>query len=611
MKICLVGNQNCGKTTLFNLLTGLNQKIGNWPGVTIQKKTGIIKGTNYELVDLPGTYSLKPYTEEEAVSTNYIFNEKPDIIINIVDATCLERSLYLTTQLIDLNATVIVAINMTDLLTKKGIVIDYQTLQTELNAYVCKISALKNEGIDKLIDKIIEIEQCQKCGQCLIKRKKYLTRFKFDETEITNRYKYIEKIVHKSLNVKRKWIDLNVSLDKIFLNRIFALPIFCLIMYIIYFLSVGGLGKSASILIQEVMDAILTKFIIIFESSTIPKWLQSLVIEGIFKGVSSVLSFLPQLTILFFCISLLESTGYMSRIAFMLDSLFRKIGLSGKSLIPFIIGSGCSVPGIMSTKIIENPEERKMTVALVSFIPCSAKLPIMALFTGYFFRENTEIVCFSLYIISIIIIVFSSIFIQRFILKKEDGSFITELPDYKVPNMKYVFRDIKEKTNSFIKRAGTTILLSSIIIWVLLSFSTDFKYGAKIEESILSTIGKKISWIFYPMLGTNSWEAAISAVQGFIAKEQVVSSMSIISGFENDTIAHSMFSRGQTFSFFTKWSGYSFIIFNLFSAPCLATIATLLKELGSLKKTFYVIIYQIMVAWIVATVFYQFSLLLF
>lgn len=644
MKICLVGNQNCGKTTLFNSLTGMNQKIGNWPGVTIEKKTGIIKDTNFEIVDLPGIYSLNPYTEEEKVSCNYILKEKPNIIINVIDATCLERSLYLTTQLLELNTKVIVVLNMLDLLEKKGIKIDVSVLKNELNTEVCQVSALKQTGVNELI-RCIKISatnknnyyttyKCMNCQHtCIFKntglqnKKSYLfiNSQKIDyEQIITQRYNYISKITQKCLYKRKKWIDKTEMLDKIFLSKIFAIPIFIIIMIGIYFLSVGVVGRYTIDIANSITTTISNIILRILNSLQMQEWLKSLIIDGAFKGVSAVISFVPQLAILFMCISVLEATGYMSRIAFLLDNILKKIGLSGKAIIPFIIGSGCSVPGIMSSRIIENEDERKIISILVPFIPCSAKLPIIAMFSGYFFKENTGIVSASLYFLAIFIIVLSSLLFRKYIFFDTSGAFISELPDYKVPNIKYLARDVKDKIFSFIKRAGTTILFSSIAIWFLLSFSTNLDYGVSIEKSILASIGKKISWIFYPMLGVNSWEATVSAIQGLIAKEQVVSSMNIISGLSQNTNAISLgtastltletlniFGSKAAFGFFSKSSAYAFMVFNLFSAPCIAAISTIRKELGSFKKMLIAIVYQTVIAWILATLIYQLNLLLF
>lgn len=336
------------------------------------------------------------------------------------------------------------------------------------------------------------------------------------------------------------------------------------------------------------------------------EWLNSLVVDGIIAGVGAVLGFIPQLIILFICISVLETTGYMSRIALLLDKLFRKIGLSGKSLIPFIVGSGCSVPGIMGTRIIENQDEREMTTILTPFIPCSAKLPIIALFSGYFFGENSGFVSASLYFFAIAVIVISALVMKKFIYKHTSSTYISELPEYKLPSAKYVAKDVFDKVIAFIKRAGSVILICSIVIWFLLSFSPKFEYGIDVEDSILASVGKSISWIFYPMLGENSWGATVSAIQGLVAKEQVISSMSVIAGLAEDTEEGSqIFGNGSIFEFFTTASAYAFMVFNLFSAPCFGAIGAMRRELGGTKKMLKAVLFQTVSAWILATLVYQ------
>lgn len=606
MKICLVGNQNCGKTTVFNTLTGMNQKIGNWPGVTIEKKVGIIKETNFELVDLPGIYSLNPYTEEEKISRDYIFTQRPEIIINIIDATCLERSLYLSTQLLELNTKIIIALNMVDVLEKKGIKIDINQLKSELNTEVCEISALKQTGINELINCIKKVANqkqiyhklnCNNCETCIFKNNNGTPDLY--EKKITQRYRFIEKITAKCLYKKKKWINTTEMLDKIFLNKIFSFPIFAIIMFSVYFLSVGVIGKYTIDLSNNIMQAVSNNIEQMLINLQVSQWLQSLIINGAMKGITTVLTFVPQLIMLFTCIAILETTGYMARIAFMLDNIFRKIGLSGKTIIPFIIGSGCSVPGIMSTKILENSEERKKVSILVPFIPCSAKLPIIALFSSYFFKEKAGLLSSLIYFFAIFIIILSSLIFKKYSLQNTNDGFVLELPDYRLPSIKYVERDVFEKIRDFIKRAGTTIFMSSIVIWFLLSFSTKLEYGVSIQNSILANIGKKISWIFYPMLGTNSWQVTVSIMQGLIAKEQVISSMAIIAGFENKTIFES-----EAFGFFNKASAISFIIFNLFSAPCFSAITAMKNELESFRKVFTAILFQTILAWGLAVTIY-------
>lgn len=651
MKIALVGNQNSGKTTLFNCLTGSNQKVGNWPGVTIDRKEGILKGTDHVVVDLPGIYSLSPYTAEEEVSRKYVFEEKPDLIINIVDATSIERSLYLTTQLLELDCKVVLALNMADMLEKKGIIIDVEKLSNLLDTTIVKISALKGEGITELISTIsqgkIKENRHQKIYQndveeaisyihsninlihkrfvsvkvlendinfnnfqndkVLNLRKKLENNYGFDIEQIiaNQRYEYIVSIKKESVIFNPVKESITDKLDKIFLNKWLALPIFAVIMFAIYFLAVGFVGNAT----VDWIDSLVSKFGEIVEefllNNNASQWAVSLVVDGIIAGVGAVLNFVPQLIILFLCICLLETSGYMSRIAFFLDKIFRKFGLSGKSLIPFIVGSGCSVPGIMTTRTIEDEEEKRMTIMLTPFIPCSAKLPIIALFSGYFFDKYSGLVSASLYFLAIIVILLSAIIMKKFFFKSNTSAFISELPEYKIPSPKYVARDVFEKTVAFIKRAGTIILLCSIIIWFMLSFSWKFEFGVNVEDSILASIGKCLSWVFYPILGELSWGATVSAIQGLVAKEQVVSSMSIIAGF-SESVSNSdlIFNSTGIFGFFTPASAYAYMVFNLFSAPCFGAISAMRRELGSTKKMFIAILFQTGVAWVLASLIF-------
>ena len=602
MKVALVGNQNSGKTTLFNCLTGMNAKIGNWPGVTIEKKVGIIKGTNYEITDIPGIYSLSPYSIEEKISKNYIFEENPDVIINIVDATCLERSLYLTTQLLETNSRIIIVLNMADKLEEKGLIIDEKKLSQILGVKVFKVSALKETGIDRIIEELKKLNY--------IKREKKVPDYLEENYDINKyeeiankKYEYIENIVKTCVKKKIKERSISDKIDKILLNKWLAFPAFIIIMFFIYYLSVGVIGKFTVDVIGNYINDLKVSTYGIMTNINMLEWIKSLVIDGIMSGVGAVLGFVPQLIILFLCITLLETSGYMSRVALLLDKVFRKIGLSGKSLIPFIVGSGCSVPGIMGTRIIENEDERNMTTILTPFIPCSAKLPIIALFAGYFFPERSGLIAASLYFLAIVIIIFSAIIMKKYVFKNTTSTYVAELPEYKLPSIKYVVEEVFDKIISFIKRAGTIILLCSIIIWFLLSFSVKLEYGVKIEESILAAIGKKISWIFYPIIGVNSWEATVSAIQGLVAKEQVISSMAVISGLTEET--SEIFIKGGIFEFFNPISAYAFMIFNLFSAPCFGAIGAMKKELGNNKKLLKAVSFQTGIAWFLATFIYQ------
>lgn len=652
MKVGLIGNQNSGKTTLFNCLTGLNAKIGNWPGVTIEKKTGRIKGTKFEITDLPGIYSLSPYSVEEEVSRKFVFDEKPDVIINIVDATALERSLYLTTQLLELDCKVIVALNMSDILEEKGFIIDTKRLEEKLGVKVLKISALKETGIDELIKEIGKSEQIVKpkvFDLCIenaadnvtkqldkkLMHKKFVAikliendeRFQnhitpiiisdiekieknydtdIEEVIATERYDFIERILKDCVIKKKKSTSMSDKLDKIFLNKWLSFPIFAAIMFAIYYLSVGIIGSFTVEWVAETVGSLGEWVRENLELLGTMEWLNSLIVDGVIAGVGAVLGFVPQLIILFICISLLETTGYMARISMMLDRVFRKIGLNGKSIILFIVGSGCSVPGIMGTRIIENEDERKMTSVLTPFIPCSAKLPIIVLFAGYFFPNNAGLVSASLYFFAIAVIIISALLMKKFVFKNTSSTYIFELPEYKLPSIKYVAKDVWDKVIAFIKRAGTVILLCSIVIWFLLSFSFNMEYGVDIEDSMLATIGNKISWVFYPMLGENSWGATVSAIQGLVAKEQVVSSMAVINGLADDVEEGSMiFSNDGIFGFFTAASAYAFMVFNLFSAPCFGAIGAMKRELGGTRRMLIAVTFQTVLAWVLATLVYQ------
>ena len=760
MKVALIGNQNSGKTTLFNLLTGSNQKVGNWPGVTIERKVGKIKSTEVEIVDLPGIYSLSPYTAEEEISRNFIINEDIDLIINIVDATSLERSLYLTTQLLELDCEVIVALNMADLLTKKGIKLDIASLQKELSVKVVLISALKSKGIDELINIVkewkyekkeklhiypskveeeisrveekLQIKHSRFAAIKLIENDNLYKEYNNIQTEVSRktlesyydidteqlvaslRYDYIVSVRDKAVDFSEKKQTITDKLDKVFLNRWAAIPIFALIMIGMYVLSVGVVGSFT----VDIVDGLVGKF-----SSLVANWLDvanasdwviSLVCDGIIAGVGAMLNFVPQLIIMFICISLLEVTGYMSRIAFFLDKLFKKFGLSGKSLIPFIVGSGCSVPGIMTTRTIDSENEKKMTILLTPFIPCAAKLPIIALFASVLFPGKgivSGLISASTYLIAVGVILVAALILKKFLYKGDSSAFISELPEYKLPSFKYVARDVLEKIWSFIKRAGTVILLCSVVIWLLLSFTWTFKYvdseskqieninieeiakeefnindlnnetnrivvkvennnvvmmitdehgqnlkdeyvvlcsvdqllqdtpkddkksvfveyvfdeetsehsvtwkyAYGIEKSILASIGKAFAWVFYPMIGEANWGAAVSAVQGLVAKEQVVASMSVIGGFgeslgENDG---AILVTSDAFSVFNpsvnKFAGaasFAFMLFNLFSAPCFGAIGAMRKEYGSIKRTLIAVGFQTGLAYVIACITY-------
>lgn len=674
MKVALVGNQNAGKTTLFNALTGSNQKVGNWPGVTIERKEGTIRGTDITIVDLPGVYSLSPYSSEEEVSRSYVLEEKPDLIINIVDATSIERSLYLTTQLLELDSDVIVALNMYDLLDKEGIHIDEKKLSSLMNTSILKISAKSSYGIDDLIklvksnkyiknshikiypedveELISEIEVSNPrannrfCAVKVIEEDRDFRilmddKIKADHISIEKkydmdgeqliaslRYDYIVKIKKEAVDdshARRNNDTITDKLDRIFLNKWAAIPIFILIMALVYILSVGLIGGLTVSFVDALFNGAeklefsffglswTSDFKISGLGPLLGNWLTSLgaspwsvslVQNGIISGVGAVCNFIPQIIILFLSLSLLETTGYMSRISFLLDRLFHHFGLSGKSLVPFIVGVGCSVPAIMTARTIEDEKEKKATIVLTPFIPCNAKLPIISLFAGYFFGKLSWLGSLSFYFLAIVLILTFGYIFRKYLFKGEHNTFISELPEYKIPSPVYILRDVWDKTWAFIKRAGTIILLCSVIIWFMSSFSWGMIYiqtsaSLTIEDSILASIGNCLAWIFYPMLGGNwSWAATVSAIQGLVAKEQVVSSMEVIASVNGDA---SLF-ESSIFGFFNAWSAYAFMTFNMFSAPCFGAISAMRSELGSTRAMFKAIAFQCTVAWILSTI---------
>ncbi|PKK92694.1 MAG: ferrous iron transport protein B, partial [Tenericutes bacterium HGW-Tenericutes-6] len=544
--------------------------------VTIERKLGVIRGTDFEIVDLPGVYSLSPYSVEEEISRKFLFEEDVDLILNIVDSTSMERSLYLTTQLLELGIPMIIALNMMDIADKRGIHIDLKTLEKRLDTTIVSISALKKTNVFNLIQYIKmgdyrknyyhhvydhELESAiesikeittskhpQFLAVKLIEDDPVFAEYHTDSTKkivdhlkqsymrdmeqiiADERYRYIENIRDEAVSARNEQMTWTDRIDNVLLHRFFAIPIFMIVMFGIYYLAAGPVGAYTVGLVGKYVSLFSDWTRNLLEGFGASPWSVSLVVDGMIAGVGAILNFLPQLVILFLLISFLETTGYMSRIAFFLDRIFQKVGLSGKSLIPFIIGSGCSVPAIMSARTINDETERRMTIMLTPFIPCSAKLPIITLFAGYFFKENSGLVSASLYFFAIGVIFLSALIMKKFWFKGKHSSFILELPEYKIPNFKFIMYDVFEKVKAFIQQAGSIILLASIVVWFLISFSWTLTYGVDPEISILASFGKVLAWIFYPMLGTNSWGAAVSAIQGLVAKEQIIASMSIISG---------------------------------------------------------------------------------
>lgn len=619
MRIALVGNQNSGKTTLFNALTGSNQRVGNWAGVTLEKREGVIRNTNYEVIDLPGIYSLNTTTIEERITRDFLLTENVDLIINVIDINQIERSLFLTTQLLELSTPVKIVLNMADLIKDDKYKFNLEVLERTFGQKIHLVSSVKESGLDELINDLKNIERVNldiypiSINNAIAQISKFIdhkesvfialkllekdleyekysnerikrivdilsSRHNISKEIAKSRYNFIETVI---IEVEEKE-TITDKLDKIFLHKYLAIPIFILIMFFIYFLSTGYLGQMLVELVENLVVSFseLTKTFL--TKLDVMPWLNSLITDGIIMGVGAVVSFTPQLFILFLSISILEQTGYMARIAFVLDKLFEKIGLSGKSIIPFIIGSGCTVPGILATKTIKSEEERTTTAILTSLVPCSAKLPIMTLFISHFFIKGSFMYSFSLYLLSVVLIVLVAYILSKTINKNRSSSFILELPTYKKPQYKYVSKDVYNKTSGFVKDAGTLIFASSIVVWFLASFSFKFKYEVDIEQTMLAGIGKVFGYIFYPMIGTNSWAAGVSILQGLVAKEQVVSSMAILAGLSSNETGTFIF-NSPLFSFFTPASAYAFVAFNLFSAPCIASISTLRKEIGRKK----------------------------
>ena len=670
MKIALAGNPNCGKTTLFNALTGSNQFVGNWPGVTVEKKEGKLKGhKDVIIMDLPGIYSLSPYTLEEVVARNYLIAERPDAILNIVDGTNIERNLYLSTQLMELGIPVVMAVNMMDLVNKSGDKINLDKLKEKMGcAAVVEISALKGTGIQKAaeaavvaanvgtaakvhkfntkVENVLESIE-DKLGSDVPEEQKRFFAIKLlerddkiaqqmkkvpdvsaeitsiekemdDDTEsiITNeRYIYISSVI-KECYVKKSKKQLTVSdkIDRVVTNRIAALPIFALVMFLVYYVSVTTVG---AFLTDWTNDTLFGEWIIpgaqsLFENIGCADWLTGLIVDGIISGVGAVLGFVPQMLVLFLFLAFLESCGYMARVAFIMDRIFRKFGLSGKSFIPMLIGSGCGVPGVMASRTIENDRDRKMTIMTTTFVPCGAKLPIIALIAGAFF-DNAGWVSWSAYFVGVAAIICSGIILKKTKMFEGDPApFVMELPAYHWPTVGNVLRSVWERGWSFIKKAGTIILLSTIILWFLMSFGwTDGGFGMleaeQLNDSILAKIGSAIAWIFIPLGWTQAgegWKMAVAAVSGLIAKENVVATFGLLFGF-SEVAEDGAEIWGSLAQVMTPIAAYGFLVFNLLCAPCFAAMGAIKREMNNAKWFWFAIGYQCGLAYVVALCIYQ------
>ena len=666
--IALAGNQNCGKTTLFNRLTGSNQHVGNFPGVTVEKKMGVIKNfKEATLVDLPGIYSLSPYTSEEVVTRDFILKDHPALIVNIVDATNIERNLYLSLQLMELKTPMVIALNMMDEVTASGNSIDVEKLSKHLQIPIVPISASKNEGINDLISVIkketrkhqeaIHLDFCKGEVHRAIhsiahiiedhaQTADYPTRFAAtklvegdepmqralhlhqDDLDIIEkivksmedalgtdreaaladmRYSYIEELVkdcvvknHRSQGLKR-----SQRIDQLLTHKYLGIPVFILIMLMIFYLTFGPIGGTLQGLLEEGIDIAVNALSDLLMHLQVSSWLHALVIDGICNGVGSVLSFLPVIVTLFFFLSLLEDSGYMARVAFVMDKALRKLGLSGRSFVPMLIGFGCSVPAIMSTRTLSSDRDRKMTIVVTPFMSCSAKLPIYGMVTAAFFPEHTALILISVYLIGIFVAILSALLLKRTVFQGESVPFVLELPAYRIPSAKSVLLHMWEKAKDFLRKAFTIIFVASIIIWFLQSFDFAFNFVEDSSTSMLANIGTWISHIFAP-LGFEDWRASTALVTGITAKESVVSTLSVLTNTTSDA---GLSVALQTI--FSPVSAFAFLCFTVLYMPCVAAFAATKRELGSMKQALATVAYQTGVAYVVALLVYQIGSLLF
>ncbi len=677
IKIALAGNPNCGKTTMFNALTGANQYVGNWPGVTVEKKEGKLKGKRGKgeeiiVTDLPGIYSLSPYTLEEVVSRDYVLKENPDVIIDLVDATNIERNLYLTTQLIETGVPVVIALNMADLLEKRGIKIDTMRLSMLLDCPIIETSALKGEGLDKLIDeavtvakkssvdlpkdifskemeeavtevksvlpdsitddkkrwyavkflendeKVKEAMKLSASAQAVVDKNRQNLEKKHDddmESIVTDeRYKFIQKIVNTTVKKAKDKLTVSDKIDRIVTNRILGIPIFIAIMWLVYYVSVTTVGTFVTDWTNDVFVVAIQDFATkILSGIGAGDMVMGLVVDGIIGGLGAVLGFVPQMAILFLFLSILEDCGYMVRIAFVMDRVFRHFGLSGKSFIPLLISSGCGIPGIMASKTIEQDNDRRLTIMTATFIPCGAKLPVIALMGGVIAGETagyaeSSFIAPLMYFIGIVAVLVAAIILKK--TKPFSGKpapFVMELPQYHIPQVKTVLLHVWERLKGFIIKAGTILFLACVVMWFLGGFGfTDGGFGMVEDsaDSLMAAIGGVIAPIFAP-LGFGEWQPVAASISGFTAKEAIVSTMGVLANVAGDTEDAVNVAAGVASWFPTGIAAFSFLMFNLLDSPCLAAIATMAKEMNHRKWFWFAILFQNIFAYIVCLCFYQ------
>ena len=663
--IALIGNQNSGKTTLFNALTGSNQHVGNFPGVTVEQKRGKIKRNNsFEVVDLPGIYSLSPYTMEEIVAIDFLLDDRPDMILNIVDATNIERNLYLTMQLIELQIPMIIALNMMDEVINSGNCIDVDGLEQQLGTKIVPISAAKGEGIEELIESIVilsknpltkKIDLChgeihkaihsivhliednvrniqyplRYCATKVIENDdKVMNKLQLDENQlhiihhiiedmetkagtdrevalVEMRYDEIERICEQTVFNKQETTEQlrSEKIDVILTHRIFGIPIFIGIMLLIFFLTFHLLGEPLQSLLEMFLNFVTGSIVTLLESQQVASWLISLLQDGVFAGVTNVLSFLPVIVLLFFFLSLLEDSGYMARVAFVMDKLLRKIGLSGKSFVPMLIGFGCSVPAIMATRTLSSQRDRKMTIILTPFMSCSAKLPIYGMIISAFFATKAAFAMITVYLIGIFVAIVSALLLKATVFQGEPIPFVMELPAYRIPTLKSVIIHMIEKAKDFIKKAFTIIFLASMVIWFLQSFNFRFEMVNDSSQSILAYLGAKISWIFRP-LGFDDWRLSTSLIAGVTAKESVVSTLSVLT---NTTSSSALYQALR--QLLNPASAFAFLTFTVLYMPCIGAFAASKRELQSLKEAMMIAAFQTGMAYVFAFAVYHICLL--
>ncbi|WP_035289702.1 ferrous iron transport protein B [Clostridium sp. KNHs214] len=582
----LVGNPNVGKTTLFNTLTGSNQYVGNWAGVTVEKKEGFLD-SNFKIVDLPGIYAMDTFSNEEKVSKDFLLNGNVDVIINIVDASNLNRNLYLTTQLKEFNIPIILVLNMIDVAESKGIEINYSTLSEELGVMVIPISASKNKGLSEVKNALLESSF-----------KNYISNSNFNFSSEKEAYVYIETVLNKCIkSTFNNTETISEKIDKVLLHKFLSYPIFLIIFFFIFKFTFSWVGQPLSDLLDDGLNKILIPKLGSLLSNSSP-WFKSLLLDGIVSGVGSVVVFLPIILALFIGISFLEDSGYMARAAFIMDKFMRAMGLSGKAFIPLVVGFGCSVPGIMSARTLESEKDRKLTALLVPLMSCNARLPVYALMSSIFFPGKQTAVIFTLYFIGIFLSFVIGLLFKNTLFKKDEEPFLIELPEYKMPELKNLFNHTWDKGKGFLKKAGTIIFSISIVVWLLSNFN--FNGMTDINSSFLAAIGRFLSPIFKP-LGFGTWETSVSLLTGLMAKEVIVGSMGVIYGGDLATILP---------SYFTPLSAFSFLVFVLLYTPCISTVAVMRKEYGK-KMAIFSVLYQISLAWIISFLVFNVGKLFF